>query len=92
MKISRKSALSHEVHEREIPIDAQKYAQWQAGALIGFVQDVFPHLSADDREFLLTGITPQEWQEAFGDEEDDDDVSDLVAHDTAVNPFTVDCE
>lgn len=25
------------------------------------IQDFFPHLSADDREFIKTGITPEEW-------------------------------
>lgn len=71
MLISRKSALSGEVHELEIPVDPEVYASWTDGMTIGFIQEVFPQLSADDREFLLTGITPQEWQEAFGDEEDD---------------------
>jgi hypothetical protein len=26
-----------------------------------------PHLTADQREFLMTGITPAEWQAAFGE-------------------------
>ena len=26
-----------------------------------FVQDVYPNLSADDREFLISGTTPEEW-------------------------------
>ena len=24
-----------------------------------------PHLSADDREFLMTGVTPEEWDATF---------------------------
>lgn len=39
---------------------------WESGVLI---QDAFPMLSADQREFLLTGITPDEWNAMFGDEE-----------------------
>ena len=35
-----------------------------------FVQDAFPSLGADEREFLLTGATPEEWVEAFGDSEE----------------------
>jgi hypothetical protein len=31
-----------------------------------------PNLSADDREFLMTGTTPEEWDEMFGDDEDCD--------------------
>lgn len=29
------------------------------------VQDVFPHFDADQREFLISGATPQEWEEEF---------------------------
>lgn len=34
------------------------------------VQDAFPALTGDEREFLLTGVMPKEWDEAFGDEEE----------------------
>lgn len=37
-----------------------------AGTML--IQDLFPYLSDDDREFLLTGITPEEWDSAFPDE------------------------
>lgn len=30
------------------------------------IQDVFPDLNADQREFIKTGITPAEWLELFG--------------------------
>jgi len=30
------------------------------------IQDCFPNLSADEREFIKTGITPEEWEEVFG--------------------------
>lgn len=35
------------------------------------VQVVFPNMSADDREFLMTGITPSEWKDMFKDTIDD---------------------
>jgi len=38
---------------------------WQEGEL---VQNVFPHLNPDEREFLMTGITPEEWATTFGEE------------------------
>lgn len=37
-----------------------------------FVQTAFPQLSDPQREFLLTGITPGEWDEMFPEEDDDD--------------------
>ena len=30
-----------------------------------YVQDIFPNLNADEREFLMTGTTPKEWNERF---------------------------
>ena len=41
-------------------------ARWQSGALI---QNAFPNLNKDEREFLITGITPDKWVEIFGSPE-----------------------
>lgn len=32
------------------------------------IQNAFPTLSPDEREFLITGITATEWNDIFGDE------------------------
>lgn len=34
-----------------------------------YVQDAFFFLSSDDREFLISGTTPEEWNDMFGKEE-----------------------
>tara|TARA_B110000914_G_C15177290_1_gene315640 strand:+ start:240 stop:404 length:165 start_codon:yes stop_codon:yes gene_type:complete len=34
--------------------------------------NVWPLLSPDDREFLISGITPEEWVDAMGCEECDE--------------------
>jgi hypothetical protein len=34
------------------------------------IQDAAPRLSADDREFILTGAVPEEWDNAFPPDED----------------------
>jgi hypothetical protein len=31
------------------------------------IQNAFPNMSAEDREFLMTGITPDAWKEMFGE-------------------------
>lgn len=41
-------------------IGLHKYRQ---GALI---QDAFPEMSKDDREFLISGYSPEGWAQAFG--------------------------
>tara|TARA_R110000823_G_scaffold113134_2_gene235035 strand:+ start:839 stop:1051 length:213 start_codon:yes stop_codon:yes gene_type:complete len=31
------------------------------------IQNIVPNLSMDEREFLITGITSEEWASAFGE-------------------------
>ena len=28
---------------------------------LGLIQEAFPHLTPDEREYVLTGLTPEEW-------------------------------
>jgi hypothetical protein len=32
----------------------------------GYIQTIFPDLNADEREFIKTGCTPDEWKNIFG--------------------------
>ena len=32
------------------------------------IQDVFPELTNDEREFIMTGITPEEWEKFINNE------------------------
>lgn len=54
----------------EIPLAPEVYLncfmQWQSGSLI---QEAFPMLSPDYREFIMTGITPEMWDAMFTDGE-----------------------
>jgi hypothetical protein len=63
--ITRKSILSGKVHAMSLPITEEQYTAWEQGTL---VQDAMPHLTPDEREFIMTGITPEEWAETFGEE------------------------
>ena len=69
MKIVRLSPISKTRNEMELPITEEQYKSWVNGKLI---QNAMPHLSADEREFVLTGITPEEWADVFGEEYDED--------------------
>ena len=42
-----------------------RYLAWQSGRCL--IQEAFPELSDDAREFIKTGITPTEWQKYMGD-------------------------
>lgn len=69
MLITKTSMLSGKTRTLDLPITAGQIALYQSGAL---VQHAFPHLSEADREFFLTGITDDEWDEAFPDDDEDD--------------------
>lgn len=64
MLITRTSLLTGVTRSREIDVTAEQWARWKEGELI---QDAMPHLSVEDREFLLSGSTPDEWGAVFHD-------------------------
>lgn len=47
----------------------QNYWSRQEAGIAGVIQKELPHLSPDQREFLMTGLTPEKWNEVFGEEE-----------------------
>lgn len=67
MKIERTSILTGITRTQELPITDKDLAELEKGKLI---QDAMPNLTPDQREFFLTGVTPEEWDEAFGGDED----------------------
>lgn len=65
-KITRTSPWSGLVHERDIDVDPLAFENWKfywdlGDASINPLQGAFPHLNRGDREFLFSGITPEEW-------------------------------
>ena len=59
MLIERKSILSGNVNAMDIDVTPAQIDAWEQGML---VQSAMPDLSADEREFIMTGITPNEWE------------------------------
>lgn len=47
-----------------VKVPTEGYKKFQKGA---HVQDVFPDLSTDERELLITGIDTECWRKTFGD-------------------------
>lgn len=66
MKITRVSPFSNKKTTLEIDVTARQIASWEKGELI---QDAMPNLTPAEREFIKTGVTPDEWDEIFGDDE-----------------------
>ena len=70
MKITKTSMTSGNINTMDIDVTFDQYQSWIDGENILVAM---PHLSADEREFIKTGITPTEWNELFGEEEDEED-------------------
>ncbi len=62
MQITRRNPFTGEHHTMHIAVTEQQLHAWQGGMLI---QDAMPNLTADEREFILSGILPEQWNELF---------------------------
>ena len=65
MIIVRKSPVTGKINERDIDITFEQYASWANGALI---QDAMPNVDAEDREFIVSGCTPEDFSFLFPEE------------------------
>lgn len=54
----------------ELDITPEQYKAWLSGTV---VQKAMPNLNADEREFVMTGILPGEWDEMFKEVVESDD-------------------
>jgi len=52
-----------------VPVKAADYERFERGA---FVQDCFPYLPLEQREFLISGICGECWASMFSPEDEDD--------------------
>ncbi len=68
MKITKRSPLTGEENTLDLDIDMYDWQKWLRGGEL--IQNSFPYLSADEREFLLTGLLPGEWEKFLGPEEE----------------------
>lgn len=68
MLVTRISTLTGVRHTREIDLTEAQFKEVFDKDRDRYIQDIVPHLSADDREYLLSGTTPEEWAAAFPEE------------------------
>ena len=64
MTITKTSPLTGNINTMDIDESEEQLAAWQGGVLI---QRAMPNLTPDEREFLMTGYTPEDWEEIFGE-------------------------
>ena len=62
MKITKVSMLSNIERSIDLDVTAEEIKAWKSGMLI---QDAMPRLTTDEREFMMTGITAEEWEKHY---------------------------
>lgn len=69
MKVTRKSVFTGIERTWDLPITEEQWEKYQSGAYL--IQDIFYNLSDDEREFIMTGSTPDEWDTYMRNPEDE---------------------
>jgi hypothetical protein len=67
MLITRTSCATGVTRTIDLPVTQEQLDRYYDGN--EKIQSVFPNLSAGEREFILTGITDEEWEDIFRDDE-----------------------
>ena len=68
MLIARVSNLTGTKREKDLPVTTDQMIEL-ADPNGRHIQQIFPDLSAEDREWLKTGITGEEWDSMFTEEQ-----------------------
>jgi hypothetical protein len=63
MLVTKQSRISGKISSMDLDITSDQLER--INLKIELIQNIVPHLSSEQREFLITGITPDEWNELF---------------------------
>ena len=66
MQITKVSMFTDKEHTLDIPVTQEQLEKWNKGMVI---QEAMPHLTLDQQEFLMTGVTKEEWDKYIPREE-----------------------
>ena len=68
IEVTRISPLTGNVNKMYLDISQEQIAEWNAPAEERrLIQDIFPNLNDDEREFIMTGYTPADWRNLYGE-------------------------
>ena len=63
MRITKTSQFTGNTNTMEIDVTMEQLMRYEQGE--DLIQNIFPNLNADEREFLKTGATSEEWDNMF---------------------------
>lgn len=67
MKIQRQCVMTGVWKEMDLPVTEEQMARYNNGEM---AQRAFPNLTADEREFIISGTTADVWEAMFAGLED----------------------
>jgi hypothetical protein len=68
--------LTGRTYIMDLPVTAAQIEAYYNGQLL---QEAFPSLDVDQREFIKSGITKEEWEAVYGPDTEENTVQDLVS-------------
>ena len=67
IEVTRISPLTGNVNKMYLDITQEQVNEWNKPAKERrLIQDIFPNLNDDEREFIMTGYTPADWRNLYG--------------------------
>jgi hypothetical protein len=76
MIIERTSMLTGKKHTQDLPVTEEQLTTYYKG--VGLLHEIFPQLNADQREFIKTGITKEEWDAVYNTDTEENTTQDLI--------------
>ena len=71
MQVTRRSPVTGQTNTLEVNVTEQQMQEFQSEGRQRLVQEIFCDASAEEREFILTGYTPEDWAMIFGGLDDE---------------------
>ena len=67
VEVTRISPLTGNVNKMYLDVSQEQVEEWnKPGKERRLIQDIFPNLNEDERDFIMTGYTPADWRNLYG--------------------------
>ena len=68
--VTRRSPLTGKLNSLYLPVTVEQLHAWRMEVVL--IQDAMPALTAEEREFVQSGYTPEDWAKIFGGEDEEE--------------------
>lgn len=67
--VTRRSPLTGKLNSLYLPVTVEQLHAWRMEGVL--IQDAMPALTAEEREFVQSGYTPEDWAKIFGEDDEE---------------------